>query len=115
MNNVFDREVELQKIQILDSDFRGWFSFMASILSGAFIGLLILVATLFYQGTIDYLGFWIGLIVVFAFVALFGGYFMRNMNNDHLSYINGLMQKIENCESLPSINQLAKVKRLKAF
>lgn len=83
---------------------------MASILSGTLIGLLILVATLFYQGAINYWGFLLGIGIIFAFfIALSRN--MQQMNIEHLNDVNELIQKIENGEPLPSINQLTKVKK----
>lgn len=102
------QNVDLQKIHILESSYQGWFHFRASIVAGAFVGTLVLVATMFYQNVINLIVAWIGYAIVM--VATFGFIWdIRNAHNKHISFINGLMLRIEKGEKLESIEELRKM------
>jgi len=64
-----DKDIELQKIQALDSYFQAWFNTGASIWVGGFLALLIFILTLYYEGKFDII---LTLITVFAVYAILG-------------------------------------------
>jgi O-antigen/teichoic acid export membrane protein len=107
---VLDKEVELQKIQILESNFRGWHNFILSILSGTLIGFFVLLATMYYEGLINYYAFILGLVTVLVFIILWARNIQKT-NSKHLRQLDDLIQKVENGEPLPSLNQLLKNSR----
>jgi hypothetical protein len=51
------QDIDLQKIQILESYYQGWFNFKASIVAGFIIGATILIATIEYEKIISLAGF----------------------------------------------------------
>jgi hypothetical protein len=99
------QDVDLQKIQVLISRYQGWFSFKASLLAGAAVGILILIATMFYQNLLPMYAAYLG----YAIVTVFFCYFiwdMRKAHDGYMSSINGLMLRIEKGEKLESIEEL---------
>jgi hypothetical protein len=102
---MIQKEIELQKIQILDSDFYSFLNFLYSILIGFFVGLSVLFLILRYQNMLIYVHFVLSLLFLTIFV-LFSIIYLRNKRKKHLILINELLQKIENYESLPSLDVL---------
>jgi hypothetical protein len=43
------QDIDLQKIQVLESSYQGWFNFKASLIAGTIIGTLVLVATMTFE------------------------------------------------------------------
>jgi hypothetical protein len=98
-------EIDIQKIQVLVSFHQGWFNFRATIVASGLIGALILVSTMYYEKIIPFYGLAIGYLVIF----LAGFYMSRQLMRDHekhVSFISGLMLKIEKGERLDSIEKL---------
>ena len=103
------QDVDLQKIQILESSYQGWFSFRASLLAGGIVGALVLVATMYYQNVVDLYGAYIGYAIVIGATL----YFIRDVkkaHNEHINFISGLILRIETGEKLESIEELRKMK-----
>ena len=102
---LIQKEVELQKIQILDSNFQSKFNFETTIIGGMFVGLLVLYATLFYQKIIDYPTYIIGFFVTTGavFVSI---YYLKNQRQKHVKLMSELITKINNYDSLPSLETL---------
>ncbi len=108
------QDIDLQKIQILESSYQGWFNFRVSYIAGGFIGVLILLATLWIENIVPaYVG-------IISYVVVFVGAFymigeMSKMHNDHIAFVSGLMARMEKGEKLESIQELreANKKRVK--
>lgn len=99
---MIQKDIELQKIQILDSDFYSFLNFLYSILIGFFVGMSVLFLILRYQNLLIYFHFVLSLLFLTIFV-LSSVIYLRNKRKKHLILINELLQKIENYESLPSL------------
>lgn len=99
------QDIDLQKIQIIESSYQGWFNFRVSIIAGGFIGAIILVATISYENIIPTYGAIIGYVIVFV-----AGFFMMRemskMHNEHIIFISNLITKVEIGEQLDSIEKL---------
>ncbi len=100
-----NQDIDLQKIQIIESSYQGWFNFRVSIIAGGFIGILVLIATISIENIIPAYGAIIGYIIVFM-----GAFFMMRemskMHNDHITFMSSLITKVEMGEQLESIEQL---------
>jgi len=107
-----NQDIDLQKIQILESSYQGWFNFRVTIIGGGFIGGIILVATLFYETILPTYGAIIGYVIVFV-----GAFYMMRemskMHNDHITFVSGLMARMEKGEKLESIQELREANKLK--
>ena len=100
-----NQEIDLQKIQVLQSSYERWFNFKVSIIAGVLIGILILVATMQYEKIINIYG----LVISELFVLAFAFYFIWDLKQNHEKhngFINDLIQKIENGEKLDPIEEL---------
>jgi len=100
--------IDLQKIQVLSSSYQGWFNFKASIVAGNIVGALILIATMFYQNVLDMYGAYLGYAIATG-AALYFIWEMRKAHDEHISFVNGLMLRIEKGEKLESIEELRKM------
>lgn len=101
------QDIDLQKIQVLESSYQGWFNFKASLIAGTIVGTLILIATMQYQNVVNLYGVIIG----DSFLAVAGFYFivtLRQGHDEHINFINGLVVQIEKGEKLDSIEELRK-------
>lgn len=101
------QDIDLQKIQVLESSYQGWFNFKASLIAGSIVGTLILIATMQYQNVVNLYGVIIG----DSFLASAGIYFiatLRQSHDEHINFINGLIVQIEKGEKLDSIEELRK-------
>lgn len=107
-----DKDIELQKIQTLDSNSQTWFNLVGSIVASAFIGLIITFITLYYEGLVNLVIYSIGFGAVYV-AMYFSLKFMNKRSNEHLEYIDGLYAKIEKGEALPSLMELQKQSRKK--
>lgn len=102
------QDIDLQKVQILESSYQGWFNFRASLVAGAIVGTLILIATIQFQNIIPSYGAYIGVLIVIIAGAIFISD-MKNEHEKHISFMNGLMLRIEKGEKLESIEELRKM------
>jgi hypothetical protein len=99
------QDIDLQKIQVLESSYQGWFNFKTSIVAGGIVGTLILIASMQFQNVINLYG----LIIGDSILAIAGFYFittLREAHDEHIDFINSLMLKIEKGEKLDSIEEL---------
>lgn len=101
------QDIDLQKIQVLESSYSDWFSFKASLTAGIAVGVSILIATMQYQHILDIFA------VAFSYVILYlaFAYLLYDMKRDrtrHLRFVNSLFIKIEKGDKLPSIKELRK-------
>jgi hypothetical protein len=99
------QDIDIQKIQVLESSYQGWFNFKASLIAGVVIGTLILLATMQYEKIFPTYAIGIGNFIVLAF-ALYSINDMKKDHERHLSWINVLIQKIDMGERLDSIEEL---------
>ncbi len=106
-------DIDLQKIQILESSYQGWFNFRVSYIAGGFIGVLVLVATLWFENILPAYGGIIGYGIVFV-----GAFYMviemSKMHNDHIAFISSLVARVEKGEQLESIEKLREEYKKKA-
>ena len=100
-----NQEIDLQKIQVLESSYERWFNFKVSIIAGGLIGILILVATLQIEKIINIYGLVISELLILAF-AFYFIWDLKQNHEQHNSFINDLIQKIENGEKLNPIEEL---------
>jgi len=111
-----DKDIELQKITVFNDYLQTKINASYSIWVAGFVGIIILVATLFYQGIFDINGNKIIGLTIFTIILLFASYVtinrhndIKKMHNDYLSLTYNLITKVENGESLPSISELKKL------
>ena len=102
------QDVDFQKIQVLSSSYQGWFSFKVSLIAGGIVGALILTATMYYQNIVNLYGAYLGYAIV-TVGALCFIWDIRKAHDEHISFINGLMLRIEKGEKLESIEELRKL------
>jgi hypothetical protein len=69
------QDIDLQKIQVLESSYQGWFNFKASLVAGTIVGTIILIATMQYQQIVNGYGVGVG----YAVLTLAGFYFISGM------------------------------------
>jgi hypothetical protein len=104
------QDIDLQKIQVLESSFQGWFNFKTSLVAGSVVGILILIATLQYENIFPLYS-----IPIFYLIVLLAGFYMvsdlRKTHEDHISFVNSLMLRVERREKLESIEELRKIKK----
>jgi len=100
-----NQEIDLQKIQVIESTYERWFNFKTSILAGGLIGTLILVATMNFERVINIFGLAIGDLLIMAF-AIYFVWGLKENHEQHNGFINDLIRKIENGEKLDSIEEL---------
>jgi high-affinity Fe2+/Pb2+ permease len=105
---VFDRDVELQKIQTLNEYFNAWFQVLSSLLIGGFIGLTVLLLTIYYDGIINLLALTVGSLIIYPMFLVFGLWFIRRQQDNFITLVDGLLKQVENCEGLPSLLELKK-------
>jgi hypothetical protein len=99
------QDIDLQKIQVLESSYQGWFNFKASIVAGGIVGTLILIASMQFQNIINLNG----LIIGDSILTVAGVYLiltLREAHDEHINFINSLILKIEKGEKLDSIEEL---------
>lgn len=97
--------IDLQKIQSLESWYQGWFNFKASLIAGVIIGTLIFLATMQYEKILPSYAIGVGdlVVMVFGLIAIRD---MKQNHERHISFINDLIQKLEQGEKLGSIDEL---------
>lgn len=104
---MFDREAELQKIQVLESGFQAWFRLISRILTVGIIGIIILLAIIYYQGILDLITLILSSLVVMG-VVIAGLYYLNKTHREHLACMSTLIQKVENCEFVPPFYEVIK-------
>ncbi len=92
---MIQRDIELQKIKILNNNFQSFLNLTYPILAGFFIGNLILFLTLRYQALISYQIYVVALISL-ALCVIILLLLIRKIHQKHLIFISKLLQKIEN-------------------
>lgn len=102
---MIQRDVELQKIQILNDDFQSFLNLVYPVLAGFFIGMLILFLTLRYNVLISY-PIYVASLTLLALFVLSLLLWIRKLYRKHIIFISKLFVKIENYESLPSLEIL---------
>jgi high-affinity Fe2+/Pb2+ permease len=98
-----NRDLDLQKIQILESTYQAWFNLVASIFAGGFVGMLILIVTLYYEGPLRN---WclFGLAYLIVIVVLIIGYWRFNEDQKrHLKFITTKMDIVQKGDPLKSL------------
>lgn len=114
-----NRDIDLQKIQALDSYFQTWFNTGASIWVGGFIALLILILTVYYNKQfssdvmVNLVLTIIAAVAVYAVLGLYGLHFMNKRSNEFLAFVDKLLAQVEKGERLPSLMELKKQIRKK--
>jgi len=103
-----NKDIDLQKIQILNDCFRAYFNISGSIIAGGFIALLVFFTTLYYATPVILLPVYTLLWVGFGYL---GKRFLDNSYNEFLTFIDNLHMKVERGETLPSITELKKIPR----
>jgi len=107
------QDIDLQKIQVLESSYQGWFNFKASIVAGTIVGTVILIVNMQYQNIINLYGVFVG----YLFLVIGAFYFISDMkesHDEHISFMNGLILRIEEGEKLESIEELRKMHKKSA-
>lgn len=108
-----DKDIELQKIEVFDGYLQTKINARYSFLVAEVVGIIILIATLFYEGIFDINGNRTIGLVVFTVILLIASYFLINHRNDikkvhseYLSLTYNLIVKVEKGEALPSLSEL---------
>jgi hypothetical protein len=114
-----NRDIDLQKIQSLDSYWQAWFNMGASIWVGSLIGFLILILTLYYNkqfspdATVNLVFTIITAGTAYAVLGIYGSYFMNKRYNEYLAFVDKKLAQVEKGERLPSLTELKKLIRAK--
>jgi uncharacterized membrane protein affecting hemolysin expression len=118
-----DKDIELQKLQAFESYFRTKINILYSLLISFIVGFLLLIMTLYYQGTFNFFpyetyGLGGTLVNVAIFIALLLGasafmkkYYLdkvNDMNDECLNLVEELIAQVEKGETLPSMAELKK-------
>ena len=106
----FIRDIELQKIQVIESNNQGSFNFRSSIIAGGLVGALILIATMQFQNLIPLVVGFIGDII--AILAM--PYLIRDLKktrDEQNTFIDGLLLRVGKGDKLESIEELLKMQR----
>lgn len=107
-----NRDIDLQKIQALDSHFQAWFNTGASIWVGGLIGFLILILTVYYNKQfssdvmVNLVLTIITAVVAYAVLGIYGLHFMNKRSNEFLAFVDKLLAQVEKGERLPSLVEL---------
>ena len=102
------QEIDLQKIQTLESSYQGWFNFKASIATGGVVGFVILFATVYFEGTIDLTVLIVANALIYG-LAFYMAYDMSKTHDKHIKFIDDLVKRVELGEKkLESIMELKK-------
>lgn len=101
------QDIDLQKIQVLESSYQGWFNFKASLIAGVIIGLLILLATTQLEKIFPPYAIVVGdfIVIIFGLISIRD---MKQSQENHIDFISDLLQKIEKGEKLDSIEIIRK-------
>lgn len=105
-----NKDSNLLKIQILADYYQASFSFLGSIVSSAFIGLLVVAITLRLENVLVDISYYLILAIVAFFALFYGTRIYRSYHSD-LEKIDNLFIRVQNGETLPSITELRKMKK----
>lgn len=108
-----NRDIDLLKIEILADYWQAKISFANSVLIAGFVGLLVLLLTIYYEGKIDAISLTIGSLALYAILGIFGIRFIEKRHVEYMRRIEKLLRKIEEGEPLPSLVELKKMKEIK--
>ena len=116
-----DKDIELQKIQILESYFQTKFDAMYSLVIGGFIGFVIFFTTLYYQGIFNLFNdklsgtviFGILLAILFWVFGRYGFDAIDKVHNQFLEMMGLMLEVVEKGGTLPSIQEMKKQVRKK--
>ncbi len=99
-----NRDVDLQKVQILDNQYQSWFNFLSAFAAGGIIGLLLFSAGIYQTNFIaGSIAFVLTLIAMFWILD-----YMRKQQKMQLEKINRIVERIEKGDTLPSLIELKK-------
>ncbi len=109
----FNQNIELQKIQILYGYCQTKLNAQYSLFTGGFVGLIILYATLYYQGSFDFLNnpiyvntFFVTLLVLTSYAFKKALDRIVKTHDELLNKLNGFLVEVENGRKLQSIPKL---------
>jgi hypothetical protein len=105
-----NKDSDLLKIQILADYYQASFSFLGSIVSGAFIGLLVVAITLRLENVLGDITYYLFLGAIVVFFVFYGRGEYRSYHSG-LEKIDKLFIRVQNGETLPSITELMKEKK----
>jgi hypothetical protein len=105
-----NKDAELLKIQIMADYYQANFSFVGSIVTGAFIGLFVVAITLRFENVLDIISYSVFLVIVTVFSLYYALKTIKSYHSD-LEKIDDLFTRVENGETLPSIAELRKMKK----
>jgi hypothetical protein len=100
-----EQEIDLQKVQVLESSYQGLFNLRASLITGTIIGVLILLATIQFENLLPVYSTVVAYPIVFAF-AFYYLHDMKKTHNEHIDFMDKLILKIEKGERLGTIHDL---------
>jgi len=122
VKGVYNREVELQKVQIFSDYCEGQYNLGVASIIAAYVALIIAWLQYLYQNFAEMpwgLSFWgyvlllLGsLMLLLMFWQVFDKVFSKQHNSDH-ELIQRLLEKIEDYEPLPSLLELKKMRKQK--
>jgi hypothetical protein len=99
------QDIDLQKIQVLESSYQGWFTVNASFATGAYVALAVLFVTLKIENLIDLN--WFMFLYFLAFIyGILSAVYLQRRHNRHMDFMSNLLAKIEKGEKLGSIKEL---------
>jgi F0F1-type ATP synthase membrane subunit b/b' len=104
-----DREYELVKIQVFADYCQARFNFFGSIFVGSIIGMLVVLAATSYTRQADIV-YMVAFLLVIVVVGYVGMKFIMKAYNDDLDQIENLLTQVEKGESLPTLNELRKMR-----
>ena len=109
-----NRDIDLQKIQILCDDFHARFDIGASLWVGGLIGLLISILSIYYNEQfssdigVNFNNTILAIVIVYAMFAVSAIGLLIRPKHKFLAYVDTLIVKVEKGESLPSLMELKK-------
>jgi uncharacterized membrane protein len=106
-----NRDIELQKIQVLQNDFVAWFNAGSSLWVGGLIGLLILILTLYYNKQLGLVPTVIVIVFVYAVLGAYGTWFMNKRSIEFFAFVDELLTQVEKGEPLGSLMEIRRQTR----
>jgi F0F1-type ATP synthase membrane subunit a len=108
----FDKDIELLKIQALQSEFQTWFNAGVSLWVAGLVGLLIAALTFYYNkqfsanANLNLFLTLVGIAVVYIVFRYYGIRRMERVSNRFLTFVDKLIAEVEKGNSLGSIMEL---------
>jgi hypothetical protein len=106
-----DDDLESLKVQLLSEYWQSKIDNATSLIVGGFIALLVLLITIFYEGKIDVFSLVVGSLALYATLGVFALIFIQWVQNKQLDYIEYLLKKVDEGESLPPLIELKKMEK----